>query len=440
MDAMSDFPSGKLERGKILASTGLKVGTNYARYYAKRSVRGDGGDEARSQLNYDNASQVFKDFTRLRGTALKLAQSLSMDTGVLPDEFIEVMADAQYRVPPMNRALVRSQIRRELKGTPESLFRHFDDRAVAAASIGQVHRAENLDGQPLAVKLQYPNVRETISSDLTMARTLFRPLFKGEDIDVYFTEIRDKLLEETDYSNEGRQIESFTGLYEGDERIVMPQWVPELSSERVLSMTYVEGVHLGEFLADNPDQERIDHFGQLLWDFIHDQVERRVYAFHADIHPGNFLFREDDRLGIIDFGCIKEFPRDFLDTCVYMLAAHVKNDAEAIRACYHEVGVLDERSSEPQDELYAFLREFGCFVLKPYMTDRFDFGDSDFRSQLNEYIRASMQWRDIRASKHFIFVNRLLFGLYALLMQLKPRINTGRGRDILLEASYRRAG
>ena len=110
MDAMSDFPSGKLERGKILASTGLKVGTNYARYYAKRSVRGDGGDEARSQLNYDNASQVFKDFTRLRGTALKLAQSLSMDTGVLPDEFIEVMADAQYRVPPMNRALVRSQI------------------------------------------------------------------------------------------------------------------------------------------------------------------------------------------------------------------------------------------------------------------------------------------------------------------------------------------
>ena len=273
MDAMSDFPSGKLERGKILASTGLKVGTNYARYYAKRSVRGDGGDEARSQLNYDNASQVFKDFTRLRGTALKLAQSLSMDTGVLPDEFIEVMADAQYRVPPMNRALVRSQIRRELKGTPESLFRHFDDRAVAAASIGQVHRAESLDGQPLAVKLQYPNVRETISSDLTMARTLFRPLFKGEDIDVYFTEIRDKLLEETDYLNEGRQIESFTGLYSDDERIVMPEWIPDLSSERVLTMTYVEGMHLGDFLGSNPDQDRINHFGQLLWDFLHVQVE-----------------------------------------------------------------------------------------------------------------------------------------------------------------------
>jgi predicted unusual protein kinase regulating ubiquinone biosynthesis (AarF/ABC1/UbiB family) len=437
---MSDFPSGKLQRGKILASTGLKVGTNYARYYARRSVQGDQGQDARSQLNRDNATQVFKDFTRLRGTALKLAQSLSMDTGVMPDEFIEVMADAQYRVPPMNRALVRNQIRRELGAQPEQLFGRFDDQAVAAASIGQVHRAEGKDGGKLAVKLQYPNVRETISSDLTMARALFRPLFKGEDIDVYFTEIRDKLLEETDYLHEGRQIEAFAGLYNGDERVVMPQWLPELSSERVLTMTYVEGVHMGEFLAASPDQARIDHFGQLLWDFIHDQVERRVYAFHADIHPGNFLFRDDGRLGIIDFGCIKEFPRDFLDTCVYMLAAHVRDDAEAIRSCYREVGILDERSSEPQDELYAFLREFGRFVLTPYTQDHFDFGDPGFRQQLNEYIRASMQWRDIRASKHFIFVNRLLFGLYALLMQLKPTIRTQRGRDILLEASYRRAG
>ena len=439
MDAVSDFPSGKLERGKILASTGLKVGTNYARYYAKRSVRKNSGGEARSKLNYDNASQVFKDFTRLRGTALKLAQSLSMDTGVLPDEFIEVMADAQYRVPPMNRALVRSQIRRELKGAPESLFSRFDDQAVAAASIGQVHRAESLHGQQLAVKLQYPNVRETINSDLIIARTLFRPLFKGQDIDVYFTEIRDKLLEETDYLNEGRQIESFTGLYSDDERIVMPEWIQDLSSERVLTMTYVDGMHLGDFLDSNPDQDRINHFGQLLWDFLHVQVERCVYAFHADIHPGNFLFREDDRLGIIDFGCVKEFPRDFLDTCVYLLAAHIRGDIENIRACYNEMGILDERSSGPQDELFAFLCEFGCFVLKPYMSDSFDFGDKDFRRQLTEYIRATMQWRDIRASEHFLFVNRLLFGLYALLMQLKPTINTQRGRDILLKASYRRA-
>lgn len=436
---MSEFPSGKLERGKILAKTGLKVGKNYARYYAKRSLNSNGDSAARSKLNQQNASEVFKDFSRLRGTALKLAQSLSMDTGVLPEEFIEVMSEAQYRVPPMNRALVRAQIRRELGKAPEALFKSFDDAAIAAASIGQVHLAEGHDGQKLAVKLQYPNVRETISSDLAMARVLFRPLFKGEDIDVYFTEIRDKLLEETDYGQEGQYIETFAQLYGDDERVLMPQWLPDLSSERVLTMSYIDGLHMNEFLAAQPGQERVDHFGQLLWDFIHDQVERRIYTFHADIHPGNFLFRSDGRLGILDYGCVKEFPRDFLDTCVRMLAAHIVDDEEVIRSCYYEIGIL-ERGKEQlkyQRELYAFLREFGRFVLKPYKGDTFDFGDGDFRRELNEYIRASMQWRDIRVSKHFIFVNRLLFGLYAMLMQLKPRISTQKSREILLVAADR---
>ena len=100
--------------------------------------------------------------------------------------------------------------------------------------------------------------------------------------------------------------------------------------------------------------------------------------------------------------------------------------------------LLEPYPFAPQQRVTS-VREFGCFVLKPYMSDSFDFGDTDFRRQLTEYIRATMQWRDIRASEHFLFVNRLLFGLYALLMQLKPTINTQRGRDILLEASYRRA-
>ena len=437
---MNEFPSGKIQRGKILASTGLTVGKNYARYYAKRSVTDD-RESARRKLNRQNAAAVFKDFTKLRGTALKLAQSLSMDTGVLPDEFIEVMAQAQYQVPPMNRALVRAQIRRELGRTPEALFKRFDDQAVAAASIGQVHLATGRDGQQLAVKLQYPNVRETIQSDLGMARVIFRPLFKGEDIDAYCNEIRDRLLEETDYRQEGRHIELCAHLYGDDARVVMPQWLPKLSSERILTMTYVDGLHLNTFLATDPTQERIDHFGQLLWDFIHDQVERRIYTFHADIHPGNFLFRDDDRLGIIDYGCVKDFPPNFLDACIRMLAAHVAADDEAIRACYCEVGILDPdpKKQKKQGELFDFLREFSCFVLSPYQNDDFDFGDSDFRHQLNHYLSAVIGWRDIRASQHFIFVNRLLFGLYALLMQLRPRVATRRSREILLQAAATRA-
>ena len=435
---MSEFPANKLQRGKILAQTGLKVGKNYALYYAKRPLSGD-RETARNRLNQKNAAAVFADFTHLRGTALKLAQSLSMDTGVLPDEFVEVMAQAQYRVPPMNRAIVRALIQRELRQPVQKVFRYFDDTAIAAASIGQVHRAVDHDGHQLAIKLQYPNVRETIESDLAMARVLFRPLFKGEDLDLYFNEFRDKLLEETDYLQEGRHLDTFSGIYGADSRIAMPEWRPDLSSERLLAMTYVDGAHMSEFLATNPDQQRIDHFGQQLWDFIHDQVERRIYTFHADIHPGNFLFRDDGRLGILDYGCVKQFPPEFLDTCIRMLTAHIGDDEEAIRDCYYQIGILNPEPEQQQSqaELYAFIRDFGRFVLSPYTGDSFDFGDRSFRLELNEYIRASMQWRGLRVSPHFIFVNRLLFGLYAMLMQLKPRIATRQSREILIAAKSR---
>ena len=435
---MSEFPSNKFQRGKILAQTGLKVGKNYALYYAKRSLSSD-RETARNRLNQQNAAAVFEDFTQLRGTALKLAQSLSMDTGVLPEEFVEVMAQAQYRVPPMNRAIVRAIVQRELRRPAQEIFRHFDDTAIAAASIGQVHRAVDHDGKQLAIKLQYPHVRETIRSDLAMARVLFRPLFKGDNIDIYFNEIRDKLLEETDYLQEGRYLDIFSGIYGDDSRIAMPAWRSDLSSERVLAMTYVDGSHMSEFLATNPDQQRIDHFGQQLWDFIHDQVERRIYTFHADIHPGNFLFRDDGRLGILDYGCVKQFPPEFLDTCIRMLTAHVVDDEEAIRDCYYQIGILgpDAGQQQSQSELYDFIHDFGRFVLLPYTGDSFDFGDRSFRLELNKYIRASMQWRGLRVSPHFIFVNRLLFGLYAMLMQLKPRIATRRSREILIAAEAR---
>ena len=176
-----------------------------------------------------------------------------------------------------------------------------------------------------------------------------------------------------------------------------------------------------------------------MWDFFHDQVARCIYAFHADIHPGNFLFRDDGRLGILDYGCVKEFPRDFLDTCIRMLAAHIEDDAAALHACYLQTGTLDPRRRQAQAGLYNFLRAFGRFVLKPYCGDDFDFGDPGFRRELNDYIRALLRWRDIRVSPHFIFVNRLLLGLYAMLVQLKPRVVTRRSRHLLLEEAARHA-
>ncbi|MDX1618102.1 MAG: AarF/ABC1/UbiB kinase family protein, partial [Balneolaceae bacterium] len=325
-----DFPSSKYERGKIFAKTGIKLGTNYAKRHLKKAAGKRENDKEASRFHSSNARAVFNEFSKLRGTALKIAQSMSMDQGLLPAEFTEVMSEAQYSVPPINKALVRSIIKNELGAYPEQLFERFDTEAMAAASIGQVHEAVMEDGRKVAVKIQYPNVRETIKSDLGMAKMLVRRMVKREaDLDDYFEEVRDTLMEETDYLHEGRQIEHFHRRFSNG-RYVTPEWIEELSTRKVLTMTFIEGKHLKEFLQDEPTQEERNHFGQLLWDFFHDQVVERD-TIHADTHPGNFFFTEEDRLGVIDFGCVKTFPEEFTRRYLQLLPVHVEDDEKAIR-------------------------------------------------------------------------------------------------------------
>ena len=239
-----DFPSSKYDRGKIFAKTGLKLGTNYAKRYVKNKVgKKENADEA-SKFHSDNARQVFNEFSKLRGTALKIAQQLSLDQGVLPDEFADVMSEAQYSVPPINKALARSIIKKELGEYPEKLFAEFNPDAFAAASIGQVHEARLESGEKVAIKIQYPNVRNTIDSDLSLAKTLLRRFVKkGANLEEYFDEIKKTLLEETDYEQEAEYLDYFYGRFEQD-YIITPKLYEKYSSKKVLTMSFIEGQHL----------------------------------------------------------------------------------------------------------------------------------------------------------------------------------------------------
>jgi len=427
-----DFPASKLERSTIFAKTGLKVGKNYAKYLADRVTGGDAEEQKRA-LNTQNAKDLFREFTHLRGTALKLAQSMSMDTGMMPDEFMEVMAEAQYNVPPMNRALVQKRIRDALGQMPALLFDSFEPEAMAAASIGQVHRARLDDGRDAAVKVQYPNVRETVQSDLAVARTLFKRLVRGGDIDAHFEEVRNRLEEETDYLNEADNIAFFAEQYNRD-GIVTPEPVSEYTTETVLTMTYVEGRHLDALLDADPDQDTRNHFGQLLWDFLHEQVAGNHRTLHADAHPGNFLFRDDGRLGVIDFGCVKTFPQAFRDDMLRLYRARMANDDDEIDRLLHRLDILhDDLSDEIRDEVRHFFDRYGSLIVEPYRQSEFDFGDPDFRERLHDCFKQASALREVVGSPHFIFLNKALVGLLNLLTQLKPRIDTTKSLALLNE-------
>lgn len=430
----NDFPSSKLERGKIFAKTGLKVGTNYAKRYLKKSVGKKETEEESSNFHTKNAREVFNEFTKLRGTALKIAQSISMDEGMMPEEFTEVMSDAQYSVPPINKALARSIIKKELGDYPEKLFKHFEPEAIAAASIGQVHPAYLKDCQKVAVKIQYPNVRSTIHSDISMAKSLMKRIVKkGANLEDYFDEVETTLYEETDYLREGKYIEYFHNRF-ADEGIVTPRYIQELSTSKVLTMTFVEGMHLKEFLETNPSQERRNHFGQLLWDFFHDQVEQRDFI-HADTHPGNFFFREDGKLGVIDFGCVKKFSEEFTQNYMQLLPTHLKGDEEEMRRMYIQLDIIRENPDNPkkEEQFFQFCKNYGDVFARPYMNDEFDFGDKEYKKELNRYAKQMPIMNEPRGDKNFIYSTRVHLGLYSILMKLGAVIDTRKSKEITHE-------
>lgn len=427
----NDFPSSKFDRGKIFAKTGLKLGTNYAKRYLKKSVGKKESQEESRQFHSENAREVFNEFTRLRGTALKIAQSLSMDQGMLPEEFADVMSEAQYSVPPINKALARSIIKKELKEYPEQLFDSFSAEAIAAASIGQVHKARLKNGKKVAVKIQYPNVRNTIESDLGLAKTLLkRFLKKGANLDEYVEEVKETLMEETDYIREGTSIEYFHKGFSGG-KYITPVWYKDLSTQKVLTMSFIEGRHLKEFLKEDPSQEKRNHFGQLLWDFFHDQVEQRNFI-HADTHPGNFLFRQDGKLGIIDFGCVKKFPQSFTQKYMRLLPTHLKNNEEEIRRLYIDLGIVKEHADNPEKEeqFFQFCKKYGHAFAQPYMADYFDFGDPGFKQKINTFAKQPPIMNEPRGNKNFIYSTKVHLGLYSLLMKLKAEVDTTRSREI----------
>lgn len=419
----------------IAAKTGLKVGANYARYLSRRAT-GTNRDDARADLHTRNAEDLFTELSKLRGTALKLAQGLSMEPGMLPTQFADILSKAQYEVPAMGPALVHRLVTQAFGTPPTEAFAEFNLTAMAAASLGQVHRARMHDGTDVVVKVQYPNVRESVDSDLRMVRSLAGRFVDANLVDPYVEEVRARMMEETDYLNEGRNIEAFAARYAGS-AIVTPRWVEARTTERVLTMTFLEGLHLKAFLATEPSQERRNHFGQLLWDTVHEQVASDHLAVHADPHPGNFLFREDGTLGILDFGCIKVFPRDFRDHLLDLYRARMAGDEAAQLRAYEALDMLPAGLGEEERAyLSEILDVFGGIIQSMYIEDTYDFSSGQLLARFKEIMprltgREAFKHRRPVGSHHFVFVNRLLVGLLSMMTQLGAKVDVRHARACL---------
>ena len=308
MKTLDKIPTGKIERASQLVKTGIKVGGNYIAYYGEKMIN---PSLTKEKLNENNAEDIYDGLQNLKGSALKVAQMLSMDKSIMPQAYVDKFSLSQFSVPPLSAPLVRKTFKRYLGMFPEELFDTFSPNSINAASIGQVHSATK-KGKKLAVKIQYPGVADSISSDLALVKPVATRMFnlKGKDSEKYFIEVENKLLEETDYNLELQQSVAMANDCKAIINLKFPNYYPELSTSKILTMDWMEGEHLSEFASHNTDRAKGDKIGQALWDFYMFQMHqlRRV---HADPHPGNFLIDKEGNLMPIDFGCIKAVPDEF---------------------------------------------------------------------------------------------------------------------------------
>src|SRR5271167_597196 len=247
--------SGRARRAIKMGSLASQVGSSYLWTSLRRPFLNTARYEQELlDLHLKNARRVVEGSKQLRGAFMKLIQMLSMREDLLPGEAIDILRATQASVPPMDYSMIAAQFRREFAKPPEQLFASFEREAFAAASLGQVHRARLKTGEEVAVKVQYPGIDKTVEQDLGNLKLLLRTLqaLAGDlmrqkiDTKTIFTELAERLREEIDYVSEARNIAEFNRLLAGDDDIVLPRVIKELSTRRVLTMTYVDGYRLGD--------------------------------------------------------------------------------------------------------------------------------------------------------------------------------------------------
>ena len=355
-----------------------------------------------------------------------VAQMMSMEKSILPRAYVEKFSLAQFSVPPLSAPLVIKTFKKYFGSHPNDLYDTFNPNSVNAASIGQVHLAEKY-GKQLAVKIQYPGVADSIASDLALVKPIAIKMFniKGKDSDKYFKEVEDKLVEETNYILEVEQSIAIANACKHIPDIKFPEYYKELSSERIITMDWMHGEHLSEFVAHNTNQDVANKLGQALWDFYMYQMHilRKV---HADPHPGNFLVSKDKELIALDFGCMKEVPDDFYEPYFVLSQKESFNNPKIFKEKMYELEILRTDDSEEEIAFFSnmFFEMLSLFT-QPFHSDTFDFSSQEFFeeiSQLGEKYSKSTELRKMngnRGSKHFIYINRTFFGLYNLMFDLK---------------------
>lgn len=415
------LPETKLARSKVAGAAVLKLGTAHLGHKIKRPFLSKQKQQEKQEiLDEKQAKLLFDTLAHLRGTALKLAQMLSLEVEILPAAFQQELEKSFHQVPPLNRVLVRKVLVDEFDQSEVQLFKKFDHPAVAAASLGQVHKAILADGTVVAVKIQYPGIHTAMESDMSLMQTLAKGMPNSKIFFDALKEVQARLTEEVDYRIEADNTRWFREHLKM-EGVSVPRVYDQWSSQRVLTGDFIEGKHLDAWLADNPSQTLRDQLAQRLYDLFIVSL-RELNCMHADPNPGNYLFHEDGSITLIDFGCVKHLSPVFVESHSQIIKAYYEDDHEGLYAAYKKIGMnYGEQSQKFYDEV---LKPFGHWVSMILQQDSFDFGKhNDYTSTGNQAMQKLMKRSGVdNVTDDFVFFNRTIYGLCKMFERMRAKV------------------
>ena len=424
----SHLRTSRRARNADLAKLGASVGATYASTAARKLfATAERRIELDKERELKTAEAVAERLGGMKGALMKLGQMASYVDEGLPAPLREALAQLQSNAPPMSSELAAEVIERDLGAPPERLFVEWDPEPIAAASIGQVHRAVVVDPETgeeraVAVKVQYPGVGEAVAADLRNADLLGLVLkqgFGGLDPDDMVDEIKERLTEELDYRLEVRNQQAFADFYRGHPFIHVPEVLPSLSGPHVITSELVSGSDWQEMAAW--PQEQKDLIGETLFRFVFRSLYG-MHAFNGDPHPGNYLFHGDGRVTFLDFGLVKHFTTDEMRTFVGMVkAAAYDHDQSKFRRIVEDAGMLQPGCPSPDDEVGEYFSQFYESVRE----DKVVTWSSEYSSRIvrHTFDRTSPIAQYATVPKAFVFIQRINLGLYALLGELRATGN-----------------
>lgn len=409
---MAEIREGRARRLWSLGSLSGTIGGSYLWQFVRRPFRSD--DDARESLlaaHVRNAQRLIEGSAELRGAFTKIVQMLSMRSDLLPAEAIDVLAAARSAVPPMAFDRVRGVIETELGASVEDRFARLDREAVAAASLGQVHRGVLTDGTDVAVKVQYPGVETSVGQDVKNAKALLRVLARIArdvtrrpiDVKQVAHELEERLLEELDYRREADSLDEFRALVADDPEVEVPRVVRSHSATRVLTMTWVEGYPLEHVMSPGMDPAVQDWCAEKLFRLF----AREIFEFgviHTDPHPGNYRVTHHPRLIMLDFGSVRRLAPEIRSGYVALARAVVADDATAMGEAGRRLGFVGEDASTFVDVVRLGLE---ALRIDAPTTAR----DYDIMERFQRVVEVELAGAPILAPGHYVFIGRALLGL-----------------------------